>query len=489
MLGGKISSAGDCMLRSGMEQGLGSRAIAAATWADMPVQRRLMLMRRLREHIADQSSQLAAVCNPHAGRTRRESLVAEVLPLADACQFLQRNARRILRPLHFGRRSGPWWLGALSGRIERRPWGRVLIIGPSNYPLLLPGVQVVQALVAGNEVMVKPGRGGRAAMMELGTLLEKSGLPASLFTVLPEDISSVDEALRAGVDKVVLTGSLSAGKAILQRLAHTVTPATLELSGCDAVFVLAGANVKIAARAIAFGLTFNRSATCMAPRRLFVHDSLAGPLEETLCELLRQVEPVTVPGGPSTAGAIIKESVKCGGRLVAGHLHEDGSIQCPCVLADATADMALMTADVMAPIAALVRFDRLDAAVKDADKCPYKLGASIFGPPDAARDLARRLPVGVITINDLIAPTAHPRVTLAARGTSGFGATRGAEGLLEMTTPVTIIERRGRWLPHLAPPLPSDENVLQAMLKIRHGGNMRVRCRAVLQFIKAVRNR
>ncbi|NNM84683.1 MAG: aldehyde dehydrogenase family protein, partial [Phycisphaerales bacterium] len=309
------------------------------------------------------------------------------------------------------------------------------------------------------------------------------------FTVLPEAVSSVDDALQAGVNKVVLTGSLAAGKAILQRLANTVTPATLELSGCDAAFVLAGANVQLAARAIAFGLTFNRSATCMAPRRLFVHDSLAGPLEDTLGELLRQASPVQIPGGLGTAGALLNESLKMGGRLIAGQLHADGSIQGPCVLADATADMAMMTADVMAPIAALLRFGTVDAAVRDANKCPYRLGASIFGPPAAARDLARRLPVGVITINDLIAPTAHPRVTLAARGASGFGATRGAEGLLEMTTPVTIIERRGRWLPHLVPPMPNDENVLQAMLTMRHGGRLGVRCQALLQFVKAVRNR
>ena len=79
-----------------------------------------------------------------------------MLPLAEACRFLEREAEAILAPRRPGRRALPLWLSRVRREIRREPLGVVLIIGPGNYPLLLPGVQLIQALAAGNAVLLKP---------------------------------------------------------------------------------------------------------------------------------------------------------------------------------------------------------------------------------------------------------------------------------------------------------------------------------------------
>ncbi|MDJ8954084.1 aldehyde dehydrogenase family protein, partial [Clostridium perfringens] len=86
-------------------------------------------------------------------------LTAEVMPLLAACQFLERSAPRILKPRRFGAWGRPFWLAAVRSEVQREPLGVVGIIGPGNYPLFLPGVQALQALVAGNAVWIKPGVG------------------------------------------------------------------------------------------------------------------------------------------------------------------------------------------------------------------------------------------------------------------------------------------------------------------------------------------
>ena len=95
-------------------------------------------------------------------RSEAESLAAEVLPLAEACKWLHRHAARILRPRRLGRRFSPMWLVGVSTVVHRAPVGCVLIIGPGNYPLMLPGIQIVQALAAGNRVLFKPAPGTSA---------------------------------------------------------------------------------------------------------------------------------------------------------------------------------------------------------------------------------------------------------------------------------------------------------------------------------------
>ena len=203
-------------------------------------------------------------------RTVADTLVSEVLPLAEACRFLEREARWILAPQRLSTHTRPFWLRRVTAETRREPLGVVLIIAPANYPLFLPGVQALQALAAGNAVLWKPAPGGMAAAEALRDVLVGCGLDPALLQLLDESPQAAADAIAAGVDKVFLTGSAATGTAVLSQLAAHCTPAVMELSGCDAVFVLPGAAVDRAAAALAFGLRFNGSATCMAPRRLFL---------------------------------------------------------------------------------------------------------------------------------------------------------------------------------------------------------------------------
>ena len=83
-----------------------------------------------------------------------------------------------------------------------------------------------------------------------------------------------------------------------------------------------------------------------------------------------------------------------------------------------------------------------DEAIRRSQAIRHRLGTSIFGSPRSAEAVAGSLDVGCIVINDVIVPTADPRVPFGGRGDAGFGVTRGPEGLLEMTVPKVILRRR-----------------------------------------------
>jgi len=111
----------------------------------------------------------------------------------------------------------------------------------------------------------------------------------------------------------------------------------------------------------------------------------------------------------------------------------------------------------------------MQQALDAASDCPYALGASIFGSEPAARGLAAQVNAGSVVINDLIVPTADPRLPFGGHGESGFGVTRGAEGLLEMTAVKTISVRRGWFRPHLAAPTSRDATRFARMIRLLHG--------------------
>lgn len=462
---------------------------AQAVWAVRSVAQRLRVMRRLRHHIARHAAELASSVVGIAQRTCAETLPAEVLPLLDACRFLERQAPAILAPQQHGFRGRPLWLGGLGLEVRREPLGVILIIAPSNYPLFLPGVQVFQALAAGNAVLLKPAPNGHATAVALAHHLASAGLDRRLLGVLPASPEAAQVAIAAGVDKVLLTGSATTGSAVLADLAPRLIPATLELSGCEAAFVRGDANLDLVVRALQFSLRLNGGATCIAPRRVFVARDLAAELETRLVRATQEmVACVVSPSTVSQLRNLLPEACAQGARRVAGEIVSDHQLT-PIVVTDVAPNMRLLQADLMAPVLALMTVDDDDEALAAAASCPYALGATVFGRETGARALADRVHAGVVLINDVIVPTADPRLPFGGRGRSGYGVTRGAAGLLELTAIKAVAVRRGRWRPHYEPHLAGDDTLFQSYIAAAHGDSWRERLVAALACWRALLKR
>ncbi len=443
---------------------------AQAGWAARPVAERLAVLRRARHRLADRATAIAATVPDEGRRAPGETLPLEVLPLADAVAFLETQAPRLLAPRRLGRRGRPAWLGGIEAEIRREPLGLVLILGPYNYPLFLPGVQLVQALAAGNAVLVKPAAGCAAPVLALAALLAEAGLPDGVLRVLDDTVAAGRAALDCAIDKVVLTGSAGTGRAVLAALAPRLVPATLELSGCDAVFVLPGADLDLVTAALAWGVRLNGGATCIAPRRVFLTPDQAARLAPALAAALAGAPPVPVRDAARRRAEALLAEAAARGCPIAGWPGEPGAAgMSPVLVADAPPGLALLHEDLFAPVLALVPVADAEAALAAAAECPLALGAAIFGPAAAAQALAGRVRAGAVTINDLIAPTADPRLPFGGRGASGFGVTRGAEGLLEFTAVKTVSLRRGRFRPHYDAPRPEDAALFAALIAAAHG--------------------
>jgi acyl-CoA reductase-like NAD-dependent aldehyde dehydrogenase len=439
--------------------------LAADAWRSTPLAVRLRIIRRARLAIAARAVSIAETLE--ARRPVADTLTAETLPLLAAMRFLERQAAAILAPqrLYGGR---PAWLFGVTAEIRREPHGAVLILAPSNFPLFLPGVQILQALVAGNAVCVKPAPGCAAPLQALASILAEAGLPDGLLHVLDDSVATGVAASSAGFDRIVLTGSATTGRRVLLAAAETLTPSTMELSGNDPVFVLPGADIQITAQSLAYGLRLNGGAICIAPRRVFVLKSDAQALEHALLACAAAIPPAKIP--PEVAArldTLLDEAVGQGARLIS--LRGKAGRVPATILADARPDMRLLQEDVFAPWLALVPVTNMEEALAALSLSPYALGASIFGPVEAAIALSARIPAGSICINDLIVPTADPRLPFGGRGRSGFGVTRGAEGLLEMTVVKTVSVRRGKFRPHLAAAKPGDAKRYAALIGLLYG--------------------
>jgi acyl-CoA reductase-like NAD-dependent aldehyde dehydrogenase len=265
----------------------------------------------------------------------------------------------------------------------------------------------------------------------------------------------------------------------------------MELSGSDAVVVRADGDLDLVAKALGFGLTLNAGATCMAPKRLFVHRSIATELEGRLARAFPiELSLRLTPAVSASVRPMLEEALAAGVHFIAGGLHEDGSVLAPVVLGGAGPTHRLLREDFFAPVLVVVTVGNDDEAVTRANDCPFALGASVFTRDNtAARQLAARLNAGVVSINDLIVPTADAHVPFGGRKRSGFGVTRGAEGLLELTAPKVITVSRSKFRPAFDPPHPKNEAMFRAYLELTHGRGLGQRARALVALFKSLSGR
>lgn len=478
---------------------------AQLSWSQQRVSVRAAIVGKVRSLLVEHRRELAEMIESPQRQDYRETVTSELLPLADAARWISKSARKILAPRHLDGGGAPWWLGRLSTSVHRVPYGLVMVIGTWNYPLFLSGVQILHALAAGNAVAFKPAPGCEEVSRRFVELLIEAGVPEALIVLLDSSVEAAQAALECGVDKVVMTGSSQSGRKVLHRLSETLTPSTMELSGCDAMYVLPGADMHRVCDLLMFGLRLNGGATCMAPRRVFVPRKSSEVFHRLLAERLERPEQSgwTTSVSAATYSQLwdgISDAIAKGAKIFSGNSRQPATSSNGSnakdepqrvttghiVLTDVTTDMDLCSADIFAPLIMIVPIEDWTDALRADAQCPYALSASIFGPKEDALRIVKFVSAGSITINDVIVPTADPRVPFGGRGESGFGVTRGNEGLLEMTTPKVVSLRLGNWLPHAKLPLPSDESLLDGILQLTHAKGFRRRFMGLTQIVKAI---
>lgn len=420
--------------------------LAQTRWAHVPVRQRLKAVREFRHLLVERCDALTAAVNADLDRPPDEVIATDVLPTAAAAKFLERHAGRILKPRKVGWR--PLWLAGCRDVVHRRPHGTVGVVGTWNYPLFLNAVPILHAAAAGNAVLWKPSENAPRFAAVLAELLRDAGFPPDLIVTLPATREAGPLLAEADVDFVHFTGSDVVGRKLAARLGERLIPSALELSGCDAAFVLADADVELAARAAWYGATLNRGRTCMAVRRAFVQRGVYDDFVKR------------VPSSPE-------------------------------LILNPPRDHPALRESTFTPRLAVVPFDTLDDALRLHATCAFKLTAAIFTRDlSAARELAARLPVGSVTINDVIVPTAHPGTPFGGRGASGWGVTQGDEGLLQMTVPQVVTVRAGKFRPHVDTVLnadPAGGDVTAGMLAMTHARTLGARWRGLRQMVRGMK--
>ena len=414
--------------------------------ATLPLNNRLAVLDRLEQTMTAWQDRVHAALMQDLKKSAPESYMCETgLSLAE---------------LHYVRKHLPGWVRdrrvptpltnfAARSFVRPMPYGVTLVMSPWNYPWLLSLDPLIDALAAGNTVILKPSAYSPAVSAVLRDMLAEA-LPPELCAVVTGGREENAGLLKQRFDYIFFTGSQAVGREVLRCAAEHLTPVTLELGGKSPVVVAADANLPLAARRIVFGKFLNCGQTCVAPDYVLCERSVRTAFVQCLIrEIQRQLgeKPLENPDYGRMVnekhfrrvlGLIEPEKLAWGGESDAAALQI-----APTVMTGVSFDDPVMQQEIFGPVLPVLDIERAADAVEIVNRGQRPLAFYVFtGNRETARKLTTECAFGGGCINDTIIHLATSDMGFGGMGESGMGAYHGKTGFDAFSHYKSIVDKK-----------------------------------------------
>jgi aldehyde dehydrogenase (NAD+) len=390
------------------------------------------------------------------GKPAVEGFITDIAFVTSEIRSMIKNLRRWNRPQRVGT---PLVALPARSRLMPEPLGVVLVIAPWNYPVQLLLVPAASAIAAGNAVVMKPSEVSAATSRLLGELVPKY-LDQSAVAIVEGGVPETTELLAQRFDHIFYTGNGTVGRVVMAAAAKNLTPVTLELGGKSPVIVDASANLRVAARRVAWGKWVNAGQTCIAPDYVLVERSVAdrfvGEIGKAITDFFG-----SDPHTSDSYGRIVSErhfdrlvGLMAGGTVATGgDSVRDERYIAPTVLVDVDPASTLMAEEIFGPLLPIIPVDSVQSAVREVTSRPHPLALYVFAEDKSVvADVLARTTAGGVTVNGTLLHITNPNLPFGGVGESGMGGYHGRSGVRLFQHLKPVLTRSTRMDPSLAYP-------------------------------------
>ena len=417
-----------------------------STGATLDVNFRIAALKKLRCAVRENEAAIAQALHADLGKSPVEGYMCETGMVLSEIRYMLRHIRRFARE-----HAAATPLAQFVSRSYQKPtpYGVTLIMSPWNYPFMLSLDPMVDAIAAGNTVVLKPSAYAPAVSQLLKKLLRE---------VYPEEFVAVIEGgreenaclLEQKFDHIFFTGSKAVGRLVLEKAARHLTPATLELGGKSPCIVDQSAKLELAARRIVFSKFLNCGQTCVAPDYILCHSAVKDQLVECLkAEIRRQYgeDPLRSPlygriisrkHFDRVTGLIDPDKTVWGGVTDADALKIG-----PTIMDHLTWNDKVMGEEIFGPLLPVLTFDKVEDVIEAVNNRDKPLALYVYAEDrKVIREITSRCSFGGGCVNDCIIHLATSNMGFGGVGESGMGAYHGKTGFDAFTHYKSIVDKK-----------------------------------------------
>lgn len=408
---------------------------------------------------------VTAISDDFGGRAAEETLALELFPtLAEI-----RNAIAHLKQWMAPRRVPvSWQFWPAQAEVLYQPLGVVGVLSAWNYPLFLSYVPLVNALAAGNHVMLKPSELAPRTAELLASIVAEL-YPADYITVVQGEAETGSAFSELPFDHLLYTGSARVGKLVMQAASNNLTPVTLELGGKSPALIHGNYPLESAVERILAGKLYNAGQTCVAPDYVLVPSDRVDQFIELARGVIAHMYPRLRANADYTRiinvrhyqrlRALIEDAAAKGATLVevnpaAEQCDDLNRVFAPVLVVKLRDDMALMEEEIFGPILPVLPYRTLDEAIEYLNARPHPLAFYYFDRNRSrVQEVLGRTFAGGVTVNDCVFHVGQCGLPFGGIGPSGMGCYHGFDGFQTFSKKKGVfLESRWTALSLLRPP-------------------------------------
>lgn len=436
------------------------------TWSKTDIDIKIQYLHSIKKQLINKRDKIAKTIHLSTGKVLTDALFTEVLALIEAIGHIEKTAKNSLETKKV---KTPIVFYNKESYIEYKPRGVVLIISPWNFPFQLSMMPMLEAIVGGNTVIIKPSEITPLIGILIEEIISEAGLPKGVVQVVHGGKEIGAWCVEEKPDFIHFTGSVTTGKKIQIEAAKKLIPTILELGGKDPFIVFEDSNIERAVKGCIWGAFTNAGQVCMSTERVYVQkgifDTFVGSLiDETKNlkvgkDINDDIGSLTFPMQKGIIKKHVLEAIEKGAVLETGthpnEWDEDSMYVEPMILTNVSENMLIMKEETFGPVLPIVPFETEEEVIKYANSTEFGLNASVWTESEErAKRVVYQLHTGNACINNVITSIGNPNLPYGGVKESGIGQYHGEVGIRNFCIQTSVMYDKSKsktefnWFPY-----------------------------------------
>jgi aldehyde dehydrogenase (NAD+) len=402
-----------------------------------------------------------------------EAELTEIYQVISEIKFAIKNLKSWMRKQHV---DTPLALFGASSYYMYEPKGVCLIMSPWNFPLNLTLGPLVSAIAAGNSVVIKPSEFAPHTAAVMANII-KSVFPDEVVTLIQGDAETAKNLLKLPFNHIYFTGSPAIGKLVMKAASEHLASVTLELGGKSPTIIDASANIKLAAKRIAWGKFMNAGQICVAPDYILVQEAVKNLFVKYLKAEILKLFGDHPTDSNSYCNIIsekhikrlehyLKDATEQGAMVeTIGNKSSDKTLT-PTIISDLTDDCLLMQEEIFGPLLPIKTYQTLDEAIAFINSKPKPLALYMFSHSSKnQKQILQQTSSGTTCINNCVMQYSNHHLPFGGVNNSGIGKGHGFFGYEEFSNKRSVLHQHIRGIGELLyPPYNTKKNRLVKLI-------------------------
>jgi aldehyde dehydrogenase (NAD+) len=437
----------------------------------LPYLWRISQLKKLNSAIRTYQQAITAAIKADLSKPEMETYITEIGIIYRSIRYIQKQLKQWMKPQKV---NTSFLLPFSKAVLCTEPLGVNLIIGPFNFPAHLTLAPLVEALAAGNTVILKPSELTPQTSKIIAKMISEF-FPPEIVSVVGGGIETVSSLLTLPFDHIFFTGSTQVGKIVMKAASEHLSKVTLELGGKSPAILDSTADLKTSAKRIAWSKFLNNGQTCVAPDYVYVHEDIK---DRFLVEIIAAIKGLygENPEKNQDYGRIINR--KHTKRLIAlidedkvafgGNYDLENNFITPTLLFPVDWESPIMQQEIFGPILPVLCYKNIETVISTIQNKAKPLALYLFTKnQNLEKQVTQGLMFGGGCINDTLNHVGLETLPFGGVGDSGLGFYHGEFGFKQFSH-IKPIFKRATWLdlPFIYPPFSNKKfNFIQKILR------------------------